>query len=380
MAQSSCFGTIILLVLVLSSVGSVERATAQIPRGFPDDVWKTDWSKHNVPLSEIEMNLSKDAIPAINSPVFIAQTDAASWISTDEPVLSVVVDGSARAYPLQILIWHEMVNDVLNGKPIVVTFCPLCYSALVFGREINGRTVQFGVSGALRHSDLVMYDAETHSLWQQISGEAIVGARTGMILDAVPAQIISFGQFRASFPDGDVLSKETGFTRRYGQNPYPGYDNVDERPWLYKGSEDSRVKPMEKVVTVSIGGQHKAYPHTTTRASGVINDQVGNALIVLFHTQRGARSALDQERIQDSKRVGSTGVFSRTLNDGRVLTFVSSGGQFKDTETGSVWGVSGLAVSGPLAGTRLTPIVHGDIFSFAWFVIHPESSVYEDGN
>jgi hypothetical protein len=136
--------------------------------GFSDEVWRTDWSRHSVPLNEIEVNLSKDKIPAIDHPRFVSIGAAQAWLKLNEPVIALVYDGTARAYPLQILIWHEIVNDLISDIPVAVTFCPLCYSALAFDRRIGSTEYLFGVSGALRHSDLVMYDHETHSLWQQL--------------------------------------------------------------------------------------------------------------------------------------------------------------------------------------------------------------------
>lgn len=350
---------------------------AQAHKGFPSNVWKTDWSQHSVPLDEIEVNLPKDQIPALDEPRFVSVSAAEDWLNENEPVIALEQGGIARAYPLQILIWHEIVNDVVGGVPVTVTFCPLCYSALAFDRRIGSQEYRFGVSGALRHSDMVMYDHETHSLWQQLSGEAIVGTMTGFILRAVPAQIISFQEYRNAYPDGEVLSRETGFTRRYGSNPYAGYDNVDERPWMYKGKIDARLQPMEKVVTLAIGTFRRAYPHRITRKRGAINDELGGLELVVVHNKDGAVSALDKSSIRKSYRIGSTGVFERKLADGQVLTFSWSGGGLVDDQTGSEWSITGRAVRGPLEGTQLTPIAHGDIFAFAWLVIEPDSEVYE---
>ncbi|ARA94897.1 hypothetical protein AWN76_018215 [Rhodothermaceae bacterium RA] len=316
----------------------------------------------------------KDGIPALDDPLFVAPEAAAGWLAPREPVVALEVNGDARAYPLQILIWHEIVNDRVGGVPVAVTFCPLCYSAVAYARTLDGTTYTFGVSGLLRHADLVMFDRQTETLWQQLNGEAIVGELTGTVLDPLPAQIVSFAQFREAYPEGRVLSRETGHRRDYGRNPYVGYDDIDQRPFLYRGPQDERLPPMEKVVAVSHGGEDKAYPHTLTRARRVVHDTVGGTPIVVFHAP-GAVSALDEARIRRSREGGTTGVFEARLG-GRVLRFRYEDGRFVDEATGSTWLVTGQAIAGPLEGQRLTPLPHGDFFAFAWFAFKPETAVY----
>ena len=279
---------------------------------------------------------------------------------------------------MQILTWHEIVNDRVGGIPVAVTFCPLCYSALVFDRRIGDEEYHFGVSGMLRHSDLVMFDRQTHSLWQQVSGEAIVGTLSGTVLEQIPAQIISFGEFRAAHSDGRVLSRETGFNRRYGRNPYEGYDDVDRRPWMFRGPFDDRLPPMEKVVTVTVGNSDKAYPHSITRKRRVVHDRIDGVPIVVFHSEKGAASALDRTEISKSRILGSTGVFRPVLADGTHLSFRYKDGLFVDDQTHSSWDVTGRSLSGPLTGTRLQPIPHSDMFSFAWFVFKPDTRLYSE--
>ena len=173
-----------------------------------------------------------------------------------------------------------------------------------------------------------------------------------------------------------MLSKETGHTRRYGENPYVGYDDISEKPWLFRGAIDDRLPPMERVVSVTIDNVDKAYPHTITRDEGVIHDSVGGKEIVIFHTRKGAASALDQSNINRSRTLGSTGVFSPVLDDGRSLSFRRKRDHFVDSQTESTWNVAGKAISGELAGAQLEAIPHGDIFSFAWFVVKPNTLLY----
>ena len=338
--------------------------------------WRTDTSIRSIDLDELlSGGPPKDGIPSIDHPRFISVSEANSWLKGQEPVILVAVGSDARAYPLQILTWHEIVNDELAGQPIVVTFCPLCYAALAFDRRINGEVHSFGVSGMLRHSDMVMYDRTTETLWQQLNGEGIVGTYTGKILTPVPAQIVSYDQFREAHPFGEVLSRDTGYLRNYGKNPYVGYDDVNDRPYLYRGPFDKRVPPMEKLVTVSMNGFERVYPHSVTRKKRVIHDTLGDIDIVVFHTG-GAVSALDKSEISDSKVIGSTGVFVRQV-DGLDLTFTFDDGKFVDSETETKWDITGKAISGSLKGKQLTPLPHGNFFAFAWFAFKPNTDVYQ---
>lgn len=337
--------------------------------------WKTDTSQRSIELDELlNGGPPKDGIPSINQPLFISISEANEWLQDQEPVILVALENEARAYPLQILTFHEIVNDVLAGQPIIVTFCPLCYAALAFDRRIDGVVHSFGVSGMLRHSDMVMFDRETESLWQQLNGEGIVGTYTGKTLTPIPAQIISYKQFKEAHPFGEVLSRETGHRRNYGQNPYAGYDDINDRPFLYKGPFDKRVPPMEKLVTVSIGEEHKAYPHSITRKERVIHDEVGGASIVVFHGE-GAVSALDKKSIAESKIIGTTGVFYNEVEN-EVLQFRYDGGFFLD-ESGTKWDITGKALTGPKSGKQLRPIPHGNFFAFAWFAFQPGTPLYE---
>jgi hypothetical protein len=371
-----------MLVLFLGlwglSEGPIVHAQPALPPNAPQALqqFDTDYSQSTIDLSTLRSGgPPKDGIPSIDDPSFVSVDAAQDWIAPKEPIIVIEQNGVAKGYPLQILTHHEIVNDEIGGTPVAVTFCPLCYSSIAFRRTLDGEPVTFGVSGMLRHSDLVMYDRKTETLWQQLTGEAIVGDQVGETLEVVPSQLIAFRQFAENFPDAQVLSRETGYSRPYGQNPYAGYDNVDESPFLYDGPTDDRLPPKEKVVTVSLGNTHKAYPHSVTEKKRVVHDTVGDRSLVVFHAA-GAVSALDARRIADSKEDGSTGVFDRTV-DGNTLTFTYAGdGRFKDEETGSTWTVAGRAVEGPLKGTQLNRIAHGNYFSFAWFAFRPETTIY----
>lgn len=340
--------------------------------------WKTDWDRRAIDLDELKAGgPPKDGIPSIDDPAFVSAESAREWLGGREPVIALAIGEEARAYPLQILTFHEIVNDVLAGVPVAVTFCPLCYSAVAFERTVDEDTLTLGVSGLLRHSDLVMFDRRTESLWQQVTGEAIVGRYTGTRLERLPAQIISFEQFQENYPAGVVLSRETGHDRPYGRNPYVGYDDVDRPPFMYDGPTDERLPPMEKVVAVEVDGKFKAYPHRISRERRVIHDDIGDRPIVVFHDQ-GAVSALEAGEVASGREIGSTGVFDRRL-DGKTMHFDYEDGRFMDRATGSTWTVAGRAVSGPLTGEQLERLHHGDYFSFAWFAFRPETEVYSKG-
>jgi hypothetical protein len=343
--------------------------------------WRTDFSKASVDLAEfLGGGPPKDGIPAIDEPRYESIIDARGWLEDRSPVISLSVGGEARAYPLAILMWHEIANDTLGGMPVVVTFCPLCNTALVFERELDGIVHDFGTTGNLRFSDLVMYDRQTESWWQQATGEAVVGELTGKRLTFLPAQIVSLADFEAAHPDSDVLSRETGFNRDYGRNPYVGYDTVDQNPFLFDGVLDGRLPPKERVVAVAQDGEAVAFPYSELQKVGVASATVdGEELVVLWAP--GTASALGGPNIDESEDIGATGVF-RPEVEGRQLTFARDGGKeapIRDRETGSTWSVAGVAIDGELKDSRLEPVMHGDHFWFAWAAFSPETTIWTAG-
>lgn len=341
------------------------------------DAWRTDFSRHAVPLEEIVSGgPPKDGIPALDEPRFTSVAEADTWLSDRDPVVLVEEGDEAKAYPLQILMWHEIVNDLVGGRPLAVTFCPLCNTALAFDRRLDGSLLDFGTTGRLRHSDLVMYDRQTESWWQQATGEGIVGLYAGRRLEFVSAPVVSWEDFKSTHPEGHVLSRRTGYDRPYGENPYTRYDDAKGSPIasFFQGRRDDRLPAMARVVAVSLGGEDVAYPFTLLRERPAINDKVGAVPVAVFW-KSGTASALDSRRISEGRDVGSTGVFDRR-HRGRVLSFDHiREGRFRDRETGSEFDVLGRAISGPLRGTRLQPIPHGNHFWFAWGVFKPSTKV-----
>ncbi|MBI5649776.1 MAG: DUF3179 domain-containing protein [Chloroflexi bacterium] len=378
-----CLGAMLVLVACAPAPTVApprEAKTLQLlpeePAPFSAATWKTDFKKHSVPYKDIlSGGPSKDGIPAIDEPKFIAPRDVRAWLAENEPVIAFAHQDDARAYPLQILMWHEIVNDTVGGLPVAITFCPLCNASIVFERVVAGQATTFGTTGNLHFSDLVMYDRATESWWQQMTGEAIVGERVGMQLTMRFSQVIAFSDFSARYPDGKVLSRETGFTRSYGANPYVGYDNPNTPPFLYTGPPTPpQIKPTERVVTLALGDVAIAYPYSLLQRQRVINDSVaGHAIVVLWKS--GAASALDEATIARGRDIGATGVFARAVN-ARVLTFRADGDKIRDIETQSEWNILGQAVDGQLQGAQLTPIIHGNFFWFAWAAFRPDSKVY----
>ena len=340
--------------------------------------WETNFFKHSVDYNEIVQAQAKDGIRSIDNPSFDDFAAVSDWLEDQIPVLAVELNGDARAYPLGILIWHEIVNDTIGGVPVAVTYCPLCNTAIVMKREVNGQLLEFGVSGNLRNSDLIMYDRQTDSWWQQITGEAIVGDLLGTQLEFVAAAIVSYGDFRDSFPEGRVLSRDTGFPafqrQPYGVNPYILYDNPTRSPFLFFGDPDPRLPTMERVVGLVANGTAKAYSFQSLQEQRVIHDELGGWQVVVFW-KPGTTSALDDNVIATSRDVGATGAFDPNL-DGARLSFEAQGEGFVDRETGSVWDIFGRAVSGPLEGKRLEPVFHTNHFWFAWAAFSPDTLIY----
>lgn len=367
--------------------------TSTAPPLLPDDEpppfgaqleFSTDFSIHNVPYSEIlSGGPPKDGIPPLDAPQFVSVPEADSWLKALEPVILIEVDGDARAYPIQILMWHEIANDTVGGLPLTVTFCPLCNTAIAFKRTVNGQVLDFGTTGRLRFSNLIMYDRQTETWWQQATGEAIAGEHTGSQLEFYPAAMISWQDFKTKYPNGSVLSRETGFSRDYGKNPYFGYDNINQTPFLYDGETPEQLPPMARVLTIDLNNEAIAYPYDALSQAGVINDNVGGEDVVVFWAE-GTASALDTSSIPDGRDVGAAVAYSRLLNpstgsgqSGQTLTFKFTDGKILDEQTNSEWNIFGQAIAGELKGKQLTPVVSINHFWFSWAAFKPETRIYQ---
>ena len=369
-----------------SAIGSV-AAASDAPGFARNSFWQTDFAKHCVPLSEIvNGGPGPDGIPPLDAPRFYERARA-TWLQPQEPVIAVVEGGEARAYPLQILLWHEIANDTIAGRPIVVTFCPLCNTSLVFDRRVGGQELSFGTTGLLRLSDLVMWDRQTHSWWQQALGEGIVGTFTGTRLERIDSQILSFEEFARAYPTGLVLSREaaneeakakTGDGRRYGTNPYVGYDKPDTGPlagfWT-SAPFDGRLPPKSRVTVATFVDPPIAYRTDLLNWAVAKNDQSGGKRFVLFYLG-GVASPLDRAATAEGNDMGQSAFFDPTV-DGRLLTFRGGARRktFLDDETGSEWTITGLAVGGPLKGRQLVRLPSDTTFWFVWAAFRPDTEV-----
>jgi len=357
---------------------AIANPTGEAPPPFgAEREFRTDFSRHSIDYAEIlSGGPSKDGIPAVDQPNFETITLADSWLEPQEPVILFESGGEARAYPLQILVWHEIVNDVVGGEPVLITFCPLCNTAIAFARNVNGRVLDFGTTGRLLYSNLIMYDRQTETWWQQATGEAVVGELTGTQLEFLPATIIAWDQFKRAYPTGTVLSRDTGYVRPYGENPYVGYDDINSSPFLYQGPRTpDRLAPMARVLALDLNGEVVAFAYETLETEHAVNAVVGGEQVVVFW-EPGTASALDSVALAAGRDVGTAAAYSRTL-DGRALNFAFDGSAFVDQETGTGWDILGQAIDGELAGERLTPVVAVNHFWFSWVAFKPETQVYQ---
>ena len=264
---------------------------------------ETDFSKKSVDFGEIiSGGPPKDGIPSIDKPTFVPQAKYRNAAET-EPVITFVHKGDARAYPLRVLMWHEIVNDTVGGLPVSVTYCPLCNSSVVFDRRLGDKILDFGTTGKLRNSDMVMYDRQTESWWQQFTGTGIVGEMTGRELTMLPARVESLALFRKRYPDGKVLVPNDPNFRPYGSNPYLGYDS-SPRPFLYRGELPKGIAPLAYVVKVG----NQAWSLDRLRKAGTI---VAGDLVLTW--TRGRNSALDMQDIAEGRDIGNVVVERKTF-------------------------------------------------------------------
>jgi hypothetical protein len=296
----------------LAVLAAAPPGAADSPAAWKSEWPRTDFGKSTVPLAEIRSVIGKDRIPAIDRPKFVSVGEAETLgLTATEPVISIAIEGRARAYPLRILTWHEIVNDTLGGVPVAVTYCPLCNSALVFDRRVDGRILSFGTTGKLRHSDLVMYDRETESWWQQYLGEGLVGALSGTKLKTLPLRVESFARFKERHRGGEVLVPADPGARDYGRNPYARYDS-SAKPFLYDGPLPENVAPLERVVVVD--GEAWTFSLLKQRRRIVRDD-----LVITW--EPGQNSALDTAMIGDGRDVGNV-VVQRRASDGTLADAV----------------------------------------------------------
>lgn len=336
------------------NVSSPEDIEISVPEG----IMVTNGLKHIVPLDKIKGGgPPKDGIPSIDNPKF-APVSESQFVPDTTFVIGLDINGEKRAYPLFIMVWHEIVNDSVGGVPVAVTYCPLCFTNQVFERVIDGKEVEFGTSGKLYNSNLVMYDRLTDSYWSQALGVAITGELTGYELKRIPFDVISWADWKTLHPDTLVLTTETGHIRSYGVDPYGDY-YTDPRILFPVEHEDDRMHPKELILGFHESDVSKAYKQDDVESAIVINDIFNNKPMMLVSLFSG-----------DSR------AFDRTV-DGKVLTFDFVDNVIIDLESKSKWNYDGVAISGSMEGIQLVRLPFNPGFWFEWVAFHPDTEVYE---
>jgi hypothetical protein len=364
--------------------GSGADGTPEPRIEVPADVPAVDVTKHSVPLDQIYFDtfqpvnravpLSqaspelieelRDAIPPIHDPQYEAAAEA-NWLRAEDQVLGYVAGDQAWAFPVRILNFHEIVNDVLAGEPVLISYCPLCASGIVFSRQLGERTLTFGNTSALYESDMVMLDYGTGSYWWQVAGEAIVGPLTGERLTVLPSAVTTWGQWQALHPQTLVLARPAGRpARTYDRDPFVGFeDALNSGRFAFPVSEagrDERLVAGARVLAITSGGDVRGYPLTGSEPQA-ISDTVGEQAVVVFTDPQGP-----------------TGAAFEPLASGRALGFAVRDGEFVDRETGSVWNLAGEAVSGQLSGAQLPAVPSRTTFWFAIVAAEPEITLFRE--
>lgn len=370
----SVLACIFAISLFLSVLFANENGALSAPGG----TWpSTDFTTSKVPLHEFQSGgPPKDGIPSIDAPKFSSVSEADKWLSGDDPVILVTAGKTVKAYPLSIMLWHEIINDSLNNTPIAVTYCPLCSAAICFDRRAAGRTLTFGTTGSLRKSDMIMYDRQTESWWQQYTGEALAGKLVGKKLKLISSSIIPYKTLKNQFPEAKILSITTGFPRKYGTTPYPGYDDPNGEPFLYKTKIKTKLPKMARVLGVFQGRKSKAYPLSLFENRILLNDNIGEIPLLLLG-QGTTRSDLDKNSIKESKLAPTASVFKRKIGN-LILDFEQRKTKsILDKQTHSNWNSAGICISGKLRGKRLEMIPTQRTFAFAWFEFYPSSELFD---
>ncbi len=350
---------VIAVILLIIYDDSEKLSIPQITESFDsNEIMTTNGLKHLVPLDKIRGGgPPKDGIPSIDDPKFATLSDS-DFMSNSDIVIGLEINGESKAYPLFILVWHEIVNDIVGGTPVAVTYCPLCFTNQVFERTLDGQVVEFGTSGKLYNSNLVMYDRLTDSYWSQALGLAITGELTGKELEIIPFDVISWGEWSSLHPETLVLTTDTGHTRAYAVDPYGDY-YTDSRVIFPVDNKDDRMHPKEIILGFSEGDIYKAFKQADIESAVVINDKVNQTPIVLF-----------------SQYSGNSRAFDRTVS-GQVLEFEYTDNKIMDLQTGSIWNYDGVSISGELQGKKMNRLPFSPGFWFEWVAFHPDTEVYE---
>jgi hypothetical protein len=302
---------------------------------------------------------------SLDSPAFTSADD--TFLRDDDFVMGISLNGANRAYPITMLAWHHIVNDNVNGKPMGMTYCPSCNTAIAFESEVEGTALQFDVA-SLHRANLVMVDRQTGSWWQQLTGKAIQGKLSGTALKLIPVDLMTWGAWKELYPDTRVLSEDTGFDHDYdflpSGNSYTDSQKSDRGSHGMPKITDTRFRARETVLAVQVGDVFKAYPFSNLGELAVINDEInGEPVLILFDSKSKIASA-----------------FSRKVKENVLkLEEKTEGGEMmiRDKNTGSVWDFEGRAIADEMKGIKLEKLKYHNAFWFAWVDFHPDTLVYE---
>lgn len=330
------------------------------------DIHFDTFDGRSIPLDQTSIEVRRrllDAIPPLDEPGY-EPASGGDWLDPGDLVIGYVAGDAAYAFPHKILNFHEIVNDELAGMPVLVSYCPLCRSGVVYDRRLGGRTLSFSNTSALYESDLVMVDRQTGSYWWQVPGRAIVGTLSGRELEPLPSVTTTWEDWVARHPDTQVLSRDTGYGIDYRRDPFVGYqDRVDDGQFAFPVDPDSldpRLSPGTLILGVEVGGEQKAYPIELLGPT-VVNDEVGGDPVVVFVWEDG-------------------GAAFSPLVAGRTLTFTLTEAGYVDDQTGTIWERSGEAASGTLVGETMERLPVRSTFWFSYVGAFPEAGVYSAGS
>jgi hypothetical protein len=349
-------GTVAWSFLNTSSIGSYSKVQQNSPTSDNSD----QETKAIVRIDQIvNGGPPRDGIPSIDNPKFVSVQDASKFLQAADLVIGVSINGDTRAYPLQILVWHEIVNDVVGDTPVAVTYCPLCLTSQVYVRDVDGQIVQFGTSGKLYNSNLVMYDRTSESLWSQAMGEGIVGKYAGTKLEKVPFEVGYWDDWKKQHPDSKILSIDTGFGRPYGTDPYGDY-YTSSQVLFPVSHRDDRLAVKEVVIGLEHDGAFKAYRLQDIEDNKVTSDDVNGQAVVIFSPQSFTARAFD-------RAVGNQVLY---------FSYDPATGKITDSQTGSEWNFEGNAINGEMEGKSLSRIPFDEGFWFSWAAFHPQTELY----
>lgn len=352
------------------------------PKNLPYE-WATDTTNHTVDLSDLTLAVAKDALPTLDFPKFITKSDKKYNFYEYEPVIAISYNGESKAYPLSLLTMYELSNDSIGMEQVMITYCPMCNAAMVFNRKVKkddkNYLLHFGISGLLMHNDMIMYDKQTNTWWEQLMGEAIVGELAGTELKMMRALIISAKDYFDRYPEGKILSPEgiTIIDKKTGHRPFHhlNHENgkIDSTYYLPE-KIDPRLPPLERVLDIHVADHTMIYPFSAIAKKGVINEVFDNMHFVIFY-HKDMVSVLDEDDLSKSKHIGSATAFRSTL-DGVNYTFHKKGNYFYDDQTHSIWDITGYCREGSLKGKQLMIVPHSNHFAFAYLAFFPDAEIY----